>query len=404
MWVQGGRMLVQLDAEVDEGAEIDVKVDLSPVPGTALLRARVAKGVVGTGRELPRYILDLIEVASDDRGRWTAWLAAKLTGGTLSNVSGVSDRSTGSGSGYASVAERERQAAVARLDRLSGAHRSVPPGSPSSTPPEPTSSVSSSGPRPSSVTTGSNPLTNSDIHAVGSGRVAMREALKAAIKRTFDDTPLPELQGLRSTPTGSAFVKHVTIPPSDRALMDGTRPAPRTSMPPTPTPKAMPPLAATAAPPGVAPPSVPRTTLPPVRPASLPRPPSAPPPARLPPAGPTDFEHDDPKWSASEFRGNHYLDVCWTSADAYTYDAYAQVLACALTLHAHAAPLPDRPPIFMVLRHGTMVIQCEAAVLEHSATQATYRLQLNAGQLAELRRAAKPGSVSTGATDPRRRS
>lgn len=399
LWVQGARLLTQLDAVVEEGAEIDVKVDLSPVPGTALIRAVVGKCLPSTGREMPRYVLLVREVAEDDRGRWTTWLAARLSGGTLSNVSDIRDGTARVAAG----AERERRAAVERLDRLSGANRSVPPGGTRSggpAGPAPGSATADSG---RSVTTGSNPLTNSDIHAVGSGRAAMREALKAAIKRTFDDTPLPELQGLRTTPTGSTFVKHVTIPPSERPLMDGTRPAPRTSLPPRPTPGAMPPVSATAPPPGVPRPSVPRTTLPPVRPVNLPTAvPASNATARLPPASPTNFTPDDPKWSASEFRNNHYLDVCWTSADAYTFDVYAQVLACALTLHTHDKPLPDRPPIFVVLRHGTVVVQCEAAVLEHSATQATYRLQLNAGQLAELRRAAKPGSVSTGPPDPHR--
>ncbi|MBM4369935.1 MAG: hypothetical protein FJ102_27245, partial [Deltaproteobacteria bacterium] len=225
----------------------------------------------------------------------------------------------------------------------------------------------------------------SDIREVGSGRAAMRQALKAAIKRTFDDMPVPEFEGLRSTPTGTTFTHRVTIPPSQKPLMEGTRPARRDSLPPEPPPVR----------------AVPNATLPPIRtPVLHPAQPVA---SRLPAASPTDAQLDDPKWTLSEFRGNSYLDVYWQSDDAFSFDAFGQVLACALTLYARDQPLPSRPPIFMVLRHATMVVQCEAAVLEHASDRATYRLQLSPGQIAEIRRCAKPSSVTSGAVDPRRR-
>ncbi len=380
LWIQGVRMLAEVDHELFEGSQIELKVDLSPVPGTALLTARVARGAPAAAREMPRYLLELLDIAKDDRQRWGTWLAAKVAGGTLSNLSDVKERGTGLDGGYAPQAERERRAAVERLSRGTTSGGPSPRSTPSGSPPTP--SVASGGGPPRS---GSDSWTNSDIREVGSGRAAMREALKAAIKRTFDDTPVPEFEGLRTTPTGTTFTHRVTIPPSQKPLMEGTRPARRDSLPPEPPP----------------PRAVPNATLPPIRTPVLhpPKPAST----RLAAASPTDAQLDDPKWTLSEFRGNSYLDVFWQSEDAFSFDAFGQVLACALTLYTRDKPLPDRPPIFMVLRHGTMVVQCEAAVLEHGLDRATYRLQLNPGQIAEIRRCAKPGSVANGAIDPRKR-
>ncbi len=383
LWIQGARVLVEVDHELFEGSQIDVKVDLSPVPGTALLTARVARSAPAATREMARYLLELIEVAKDDRQRWGTWLAAKVSGGTLSNLSDVKERGAGLDGGYVQQAERERRAAVERLSRGTGSvsggsgPRSTPSGSP------PTPSVASGG--GTAPRSGSDSWTNSDIREVGSGRAAMREALKAAIKRTFDDTPVPEFEGLRTTPTGTTFSHRVTIPPSQKPLMEGMRPARRDSLPPEPMPAR----------------AVPNATLPPIRTPVLQT--AKPVATRLQPATPTDAQLDDRRWTLSEFRGNSYLDVVWHSDDAFAFDAFGQVLACALTLYTREKPLPSRPPIFMVLRHATMVVQCEAAVLEHATDRATYRLQLNAGQIAEIRRCAKPGSVANGATDPRRR-
>ncbi|MBM4369164.1 MAG: hypothetical protein FJ102_23320, partial [Deltaproteobacteria bacterium] len=117
LWIQGSRMLVEVDHDLHDAVEIELKVDLSPVPGTALLTARVERSAPAATREMARYLLELVEVARDDRQRWGTWLAAKLAGGTLSNLSDVKERGAGLDAGYVQQAERERRAAVERLSR-----------------------------------------------------------------------------------------------------------------------------------------------------------------------------------------------------------------------------------------------------------------------------------------------
>ncbi|MBM4393368.1 MAG: hypothetical protein FJ090_19780, partial [Deltaproteobacteria bacterium] len=232
---------------------------------------------------------------------------------------------------------------------------------------------------------GSNTWTNSDIREVGSGRVAMRQALKSAIKRTFDDTSAPEFEGPRTPPSDTAFAQRVTTPPGQKPLVEDTRPASRHSLPPDPPP----------------PRAVRDATLPPVHTPALQS--AVPDTTRRAPAPPTAAHLDDPNWTLSEFRGNSYLDVCWNSVDAFALDAYGQMLACTLTLRTSDRPLPFQAPILMVLRHGTMVVQCEATVLEHGPDHAIYRLKLDPGQISEIRRSAETSSVISGAMDHAKR-
>lgn len=77
--------------DLQKGDAVDVRFELSPVPGTALVSGMVSRRLLIAHGELPRYLIELVNVAEDDRERCGTWLEAARVGGTLSPFSGVSD-------------------------------------------------------------------------------------------------------------------------------------------------------------------------------------------------------------------------------------------------------------------------------------------------------------------------
>ena len=103
--------------------------------------------------------------------------------------------------------------------------------------------------------------------------------------------------------------------------------------------------------------------------------------------------------------GRSYVEVRWLDPEALSYDVHTQLAGGALTLHAGGRRLPSLPPIHMLLRHDPVFIQCEASPVDMKATSATYRLNLNGSQVAELRKFARPLSneISVSVEQKRRR-
>ncbi len=89
--VSGLRIQVEADIALQKGDAVDVRFELSPVPGTALVSGTVSRRLLIAQGELPRYIVDVENVADADRERCGTWLEAARIGGTLSTFSGVSD-------------------------------------------------------------------------------------------------------------------------------------------------------------------------------------------------------------------------------------------------------------------------------------------------------------------------
>lgn len=317
IWVDGARLLVQLEHPLTVDEPLDLRVDLSPLPGTALAKGVVVRELARADGEMPKYLVRLVDIALDDRARWATWLDEKRSGGTLSNVSDLTRNETPLGSGYAKVAELERARALDRMKAKTN---------PGSTPSAHSSWITS------------------DVREAASGRAAMRDALKSAIRKTAEN----ELPG---------------------------RVVASSSFPPRPVPGS----GAGERPPPVA--SVQRPMV------------GYPPPVVATPVAAAPPRTFDPGWTVSEMKGNTYVEVRWASPEVFSYDVHSQLVALTLTLHAGATPFPRNPPIHMFLRHDPVMLQCEATPLVIGTDHASYRLALTSAHIAELRRFSRPLSI-----------
>ncbi len=102
---------------------------------------------------------------------------------------------------------------------------------------------------------------------------------------------------------------------------------------------------------------------------------------------------EDPNWILSAIAGRSYLQVTWRGAEAFGHDANTQLVSGILTLASDGRALPSTPPIHMVLRYESLVLQCGATAIRSLPLSATYRLDLSAAQIADIRRMAKPPSA-----------
>ena len=106
--VSGLRIQVEADLDLEKGALVDIRFELSPVPGTALVSGTVRRRLLIAHGELPRYLIEIANVAAEDRERCGTWLEAARVGGTLSTFSGVSDVQGGLGAPRASLRDALR--------------------------------------------------------------------------------------------------------------------------------------------------------------------------------------------------------------------------------------------------------------------------------------------------------
>lgn len=346
VWVDGPRLYLQVDSELRMGDALMLRVDLSPAPGTALLEGEVMRALPAAAGEAQAYLVRLRSVSPADAGPWKRFLQAKQSGGTLSNLSDVHDSG---------------QALQPSYGSRGGIGSTTQPPSPFS---GRASTFSSAG-------------THSSTGPAGTGRSAMRDALKAAMNRP-SEAPAP-LSGLPPNAVGPA-----SLPPLSAAAASTASSTPstsgrshsasadwaRTNAPPPPTP-----------PPAVVTPP----TLPPRRPVPTGMPVA--PPSHPAPIG------EDPTWLATNIAGRFYVEVKWLSADTFSHDVHTQLLANVLTLVSDGRALPAVPPVHLVLRHGALAVQCGASPTRVQPLAVTYKLELDASHLAELRRSARPTST-----------
>lgn len=90
--VQGERLQVELGADLEVGAALELRIELTPAPGTALLTGVVTRALLVAPGETQRYLIRVTDVAVGDQERCADFLTAvRNGGGTLSTFSGVSD-------------------------------------------------------------------------------------------------------------------------------------------------------------------------------------------------------------------------------------------------------------------------------------------------------------------------
>lgn len=116
-WVEGDRLMVETDAPFTARETCEIKIDISPHPGTVLMKARVTRQLVTSEDEMSRFVLRIVEVGEDDDQAFRAWLEFRRAGGTVRDFSLLSSPRTGG----AQATPSERRVAIQRLDARSGA-------------------------------------------------------------------------------------------------------------------------------------------------------------------------------------------------------------------------------------------------------------------------------------------
>src|SRR5688572_7737338 len=72
-WIHGDRVMVELDSELVVGDDLDLRLTLVPTSGTALAKAVVHRVLVTAKDEPNRYVLQVRDVAPEDKARFSAW-------------------------------------------------------------------------------------------------------------------------------------------------------------------------------------------------------------------------------------------------------------------------------------------------------------------------------------------
>ncbi len=105
--VQGERLQIELATELAVGTVLELRIDLTPAPGSAHLTGIVTRALLVADGETERYLIRVTDVAVGDQERCADWLTAvRNGGGTLSTFSGVSDVRAGGRSGLAGALRR----------------------------------------------------------------------------------------------------------------------------------------------------------------------------------------------------------------------------------------------------------------------------------------------------------
>jgi hypothetical protein len=319
-WIHGERVLVEVDAELDPGETVDVRVTLGPGPGTALAKATVHRALVTGWGETTRYVLSVSEVAPDDRAALDAWIGNARARGTWQSFDAVSAAQPIAQSRQGAT-RAETRAALERMGSRGG------------------------GP-PSGVSAGDPFGLRSDAASSGSARAAMRDALRKAIAappgapppaRAPSPEPPPSIVSVApaSRPPASVPPSRPVLPPGASGAFTSLPPPSRMGLPPVPH---RPPAAAPMAVPGGA----------------------------------------DPTYASTATSSCAWLEVRWSSPAAFADDVEGLLADPRVVLPNLGPPLPDRAPLRFVLRHDDFVLDCAGEVVEHGPFGATYRLALNA--------------------------
>lgn len=188
-WIESGRLSIQLDAELESGDSVDVRITLAPTTATALLYAVVARPLVTAKTETPGYVLDIIRMAPNEQALLEEWTHNIRNRGTFSKFSTAATQHSVPPSGGGQSNADVRSA----LERM--ARRGT--GTPSSGPADPF------GVR-SDIVTGSSRGGGAERIT---GRGAMRDALHGAIARGA---------AARSSPGAPTPAATTPTPPSER--------------------------------------------------------------------------------------------------------------------------------------------------------------------------------------------
>ncbi|MDP2316733.1 MAG: hypothetical protein Q8P41_27810 [Pseudomonadota bacterium] len=353
-WIEPNRLLVEVDAELEGGDELDVRVTLTPTPATALLRAVVARALVIARGESPRYVLDITGIAPAERHLLDEWTRNVRNKGTFSRFDTVIS-THGNPSGERGQSNADVRLALERMSRR--------PGGPGSLGPQ----TDPFGAR-SDIQTGS---------SNGAGRGAVRDALRSAIARgtVGRGTPTP------GTPTPSA--------PTPSAPTPGTR------TPSTPPPSTLRSGGSGSSSGWPGPParSTPSTASTPGSPRSNDLYTDRGGPGRVVAIGGTNpgfpapqgtRPGTDPTYATTQTRTAHWMEVRWHNPADFDRDCRLQLCNYILVLQRGAEPLPDREPLRIVVRHGDLQLDCEARIKAQSTQVTTYRLMFDALQIERL--------------------
>lgn len=112
---QGDRLLLEIDASLEPGERVEVRLTLTDARITVLVQARVVRALVTTQDDTARWSLAVESVAETDRAALETWLANQKAGGTWSRFDVLSAEGP-LGSGM-SASNTEVRSALARMAR-----------------------------------------------------------------------------------------------------------------------------------------------------------------------------------------------------------------------------------------------------------------------------------------------
>ncbi|MDP2306432.1 MAG: hypothetical protein Q8P18_10440 [Pseudomonadota bacterium] len=113
-WVEPARLMIEVDAELEPGDEVDVRITLAPTTSTALLNAVVTRPLVTASGETPRYLFGIRRMAADERALLDDWIRNVRNRGTFASFETVSTRSSDSGNGQSNPDVRRALERMAR--------------------------------------------------------------------------------------------------------------------------------------------------------------------------------------------------------------------------------------------------------------------------------------------------
>jgi hypothetical protein len=352
-WVEPAALMIEVDAEISVGETVDVRIDLSPHGGTALLEGCCRRVVPTAAGEVGRFVLGIQRMSEDDRRRFTTWLRQTSAGGTLSDFSLLSVASYADHGTMRQVAPSEQRQAMQRIDEKLA--RSDPGARPAR---DPFSGASSS-------------LTENQA-----ARAGLRNALRRAIAGESRAAGAPPPRPTEAGRPGSS------VPPGS---------PPRTSVPPGPPPRTgtsvppgSPPRLGTSVPPGPPPRPTPAAASGPGLAAALPGGTSA--------QALATAAANDRRVVVSRIRDVVYIEVAWTSAEAFRFDWHQHLSLGRVELRA-AGDYPSLPPVTGVLRFGSLILQIPMVPVQSHPGRARFNVEFSPGQVEELKRAARPFTV-----------
>jgi hypothetical protein len=91
LWLDGGRLLIEVDGDFQDGETAEIRLDLTPLAGTALIHAQVHRQLVTAPDEMARFVFRPSTVADDDAERFQGWLGQMRVGGTVKDLSTLSN-------------------------------------------------------------------------------------------------------------------------------------------------------------------------------------------------------------------------------------------------------------------------------------------------------------------------